>query len=157
MTHHQRLAALVLSALLASACGGGNGTPTAPYDPNAPPKLADQPAKLADQPAHVTDATPPDDSQLPVSPPPDYFPVVTCQSLCQRLAAADCRDDTENCFEDCNKPQNAVCLNEASAVIDCTFAQGYCPGQIDEIDEPVLDACRHQIETLIGCAADDDS
>jgi len=160
---HQRLASLVLSALLASACGGGTGTSTAHSDPNAPPKLADQPPV-------ISEAWPPDHSQLPVitepRPPDNSQPPIgssdgsgggSCESLCARYEANGCSPDN-NCNASCNQIHSQPCPTEALALVDCALKQGYCPDD-DDADDAIGQACLSQAQAYVACrsAIDDNN
>jgi hypothetical protein len=154
---HQRLTSLVLSALFASACGGGDGNPSNGYNPNAPPKIADQ-APV------ITEARPPDNTQQPggsTTQTPTTPGGGTCESFCANLLAADCAipEGGASCSDACAEVRAQTCPNETIALLDCALGLGICPDDIDDANSQALAAsCSAQAQAFATClSANDDN
>jgi hypothetical protein len=164
----QRIPFLLCSLLLAAAsCGGGDGQPVHPVDPNAPPDTADQPPATGNQnPAGNQNpvnpiSRPPDNSQPPNPPPTDPGPGNgggPCVQVCEMLPARGCMTPPGGCEEGCADLMGEQCGPQLIALEACALPVA-CPENIDSMDvaqlQEIAMRCPRQYQDFMTCNGTD--
>lgn len=155
----QRIPFLLCSWLLASVgCGGGDGAPVKPVDPNAPPAVADQQPSIPNQNPVNPISNPPDNSQPPN--PPTTTPGTgtggTCVELCGTLQSRGCMMPDGGCEQGCAELLAEDCGSQRFALDACAL-QLVCPEDIDPMDptqlQAILARCRSEYQAVMSCSA----
>lgn len=147
--------ALVLPALVAVACGGGNGDRTTPTDLNTPPSIANQ------QPI-ITGAQVPNDTKLPGSSQQPSGGSGggggPCESFCNRALAADCtlNGDTD-CASACAELKAQECATELLALANCALSVNVCPDDFEGNATTLAASCQAQALAYGTCLDLNDS
>lgn len=146
----QRLCLVLLPACMLAACGGGDGE-TSSYNPNTPPKIADQ------QPP-VSEPKPPDYSQPPsgtsTSTPGGGPGGGHCETVCRKLVDGNCNlEGDADCTAACQEIQTQDCPTELLDLIDCAYGLGYCPNEINNDNaQQIATSCLAQATAYANCA-----
>lgn len=147
MTHH-RFASLI-PALVAIACGGGDGGRTSFTEPNKPPTGATQLPKSSDQLPVISDQLP-GTSSGPAGPAPGTES--TCERLCNRALGAECQmSGTGDCHAECQELDAQPCVAELLSVLDCALSAGLCPNDNDDNDALLVQSCSPQLLVYSRC------
>jgi hypothetical protein len=152
---HQRYA-LILPALIAFACGGGDGDQTSVSNPNRLPSIANQQPKSADQPPAITGAPVPNDTELPF---PESAPQTpggpgggACESFCNRALAANCSlNGVTDCGSACEELNAQPCPSQLFSLANCALGAGVCPDAFDDNTQLIAAACESQAQAYGDC------
>ena len=152
---HQRYA-LILPALIALACGGGDGDQTSVSDPNRLPSIANRQPATADRPPAISGSPVPNDTQLPFSESTPQTPGGSgggaCESFCNRALAANCTIDGEtDCSVVCPVLNAQPCPSQLFSLANCALAAGVCPDAFDDNTQLIAAACASQAKAYGDC------
>lgn len=152
---HQRYA-LILPALIALACGGGEGDRTSVSSPNGLPNVANQLPKSADQQPAITNSQVPDDTELPNSGSTPQTPGGpgggACESFCRRALAADCSLNGEtDCSAACQELNAEQCPSQLLSLVNCALAVDVCPDAFNDNTQLIEAACESQALAYADC------
>ena len=152
---HQRYA-LILPALIALACGGGDGDQTSVSDPNRLPSIANRQPATADRLPAITGSPGPNDPQLhfPESTPqtPGGSGGGACESFCNRALAANCSlNGTTDCSAACQELDSEQCPSQLLSLVNCALGVNVCPDAFDDNTQLLEAACQSQALAYADC------
>jgi hypothetical protein len=138
-------------------CGGGDGAPIDPVDPDAPPVVSDkQPPTITNQNPVNPASVPPDDTQdppadpsVPVTDPPPAGGG-SCVDVCNALPARGCQTPEGGCEEACRPDPMATCSREELALLRCA-SEVICPEDVQAQLQQVVAHCPNQYDAYRTC------